>query len=393
MQYVVKDSNGNVVESGAYPESGILLSGVAGFNEKSSGPYTVSVWAGDDDNRSLVNTQKYYYKGKTISAFDYNTTTRLFASYQQDAYTVTNSKGSVTSTISMYPNGVDAATLTYTDSYGIKVSWSSDNPFAANCKVNKIDGNGYWLIETSTLGYEDLTLNLEQLSSNKGPRDWGLAYSTDGANFTYIDSSNVRTVSNDSGDSTETYDNFSLPSACSNQAKLYIKIFINGGESVDGTELADVLKGNTGINKVELCGVEIPATYDIKVSTVALENPTDTTGSISVDGYVIVNGVEYKTQNGCALVTVTEGPVSIVASANENLTFPNTYNFVADDNTAQNLELTLPIVCVDFVADGTINVKDYAMLTRDMSDSDKQLYKPIFAQFMGEQQKSFTYAK
>ena len=80
------------------------------------------------------------------------------------------------------------------------------------------DNNGYWIINTSTKGYSDLTLNLEQISSNKAPRDWGLAYSLDGASYTYIASSNVRAISDDASltGAVETYNNFKLPVECDN---------------------------------------------------------------------------------------------------------------------------------------------------------------------------------
>jgi hypothetical protein len=46
----------------------------------------------------------------------------------------------------------------------------------------------YWQFEVSTVGYENITLSWDQTSSNTGPRDFGLYYSTDGSTFTQFGS-------------------------------------------------------------------------------------------------------------------------------------------------------------------------------------------------------------
>jgi hypothetical protein len=390
MQYIVTDINSNIIGSGAYPASGISITTMDGFNSLTSEPYTISIWAGDDDDKSIVNTHKYYYKGDTVTKFNYNSKTRLFNDYVSDDLTyVSNTSGANSGTLSMYPNASSAAVLSYTDTYGVKVSWSYDNIFAANKKLDKVENNGYWLIETSSQGYTDLTLNLEQLSSNKGPRDWGLAYSLDGANYKYISNSNVRTISNDATTSTvETYNNFALPKECDNQEKLYIKIFINGGEAVDGTELELVDKGNTGINSIELSGVRIPNVYDVTINTVALEDKDATSGSNPVDSTVKINGVEYNTNNGSVTVEMTEG-MSYNVSASVNSTFANSVKIKASANTS----VTIPVVCVDMNSDGVVNAKDYAYIIK-MKDSEKVvLYKSIFEKLVNIKDSTFSYAK
>lgn len=390
MQYIVTDSDSNVILSGSYPAGGIIISAFSGFNPTTAGPYTVTIWAGDADDKSVVNTHQYYYKGETVTKFNYNSTTNLISDYlNADMTAVSNTEGANAGTLSMYPNGTTAAALSYTGTYGVKVSWAADNIFTATKTLNEPAGNGYWLIETSSKGFTDLTLNLEQLSSNKGPRDWGLAYSFDGANYKYVEDSNARAISNDSVASTvETYDNFKLPEECDNQDKLYLMIFINGGESVDGTELELVTKGNTGIDAVELSGIAIPVPVNVTINTVALEELTAATGTVPVDATVTVNGVDYTTENGTVTVPMSDG-VTYTASASVNGTFVNNVSFTASTDAS----VTIPVVSVDMNGDGIINGKDYAYIIKLSDNNKKTLYKTIFQKFVNVKDNAFIYTK
>jgi hypothetical protein len=51
--------------------------------------------------------------------------------------------------------------------------------------TNWLDGD-YYQFSVSTIGFTDLTLSWDQTSSNTGPRDFLLAYSTDGTTFTNL---------------------------------------------------------------------------------------------------------------------------------------------------------------------------------------------------------------
>jgi hypothetical protein len=383
MQYLVTDSENNVIVSGTYPQDGINIAGIDGFNDKSAGMYTVSVWAGDDDDRSIVNTRTYYYKGETVVKFNYSDTKRPLADYLDATQTVaTNTSGANTGALSMYPNGETATMLSYSGSYGVKVSWTADNIFASTKKLNEVDGNGYWLITASTKGYTDLTLNLEQLSSNKGPRDWGIAYSLDGKTYKYLDSSNVRAISNDSSTSTvETYNNLALPAECADKDVVYIKVFINGGESVDGTELELVTKGNTGINAVEISGVPLPQDYDVTITTVAYEDAQKTVvGTTPIDTTIVIDGNEYKTENGSVTVSLTEFKnYSVTASVSG--TFPTTQKVAIHEGATQ---VTIPVVALDMNGDGYVNAKDYAFIKRNVTNAEQKKYlNSIFDNFLG----------
>lgn len=384
MQYVVLDADNNVILSGAYPEEGINISSAPGFNNRVAGDYTVVVVAGDDDDRSLANIRHYYYKGETVTKFNYSETKRPLANYLDETWTVAkNTSGANEGTLSMFPDAENASELSYTGTYGVKVSKPSEAPFATTKKLDAPDGNGYWLIKTSTVGYTDLTLNLEQLSSNKGPRDWGLAYSLDGVNYTYLSNSNARAISNDSSTSTvETYNNYPLPAECNDKEVIYIKVFINGGEAVNGKELELVDSGNTGINNIELSGVAIAKTKDVTITIVALEDMNGTVGTTPVEAEKIkVNGSDYTTENGQIIVPMTEGEsYNITASVTGTFANEITTNYNAGD-------ISIPVIAVDMNSDGVVNAKDYALI-RKAKDSYKQ---NIFQKFVNLKEIDFDY--
>lgn len=390
MQFAVLDSKNNVVMSGTYPELGIQLSSVKGFDKTVSEPYTIIIQAIDDEETSIANAATYYYKGSTVVKFNYSDKYPMANYLAADGLSVSNSDGANSGTLSMYPDAETPASLTYTGTYGVKVEWDAatnvGRPYAATKKLDNPDGNGYWLIETSTLGYTDLTLNLEQLSSNRGPRDWGVAYSTNGRNFTYVENSNVRTVSNDiTNRPIETYGNLPLPSECDNQEKLYIKIFINGGEDVKGDELEFDTKGNTGINGVEINGIALPAYVDF--NTTLLENVNAQTGSINVSNVdIYVNGGLKATtdENGKATVGLTKGePVTVEFKGNGIA--PRTVVITADENTT---EQNIPLMAYDVNNDGYVNAKDYAVITKEQQYSP---YKEFFQNFINVKTNEFTY--
>lgn len=387
IQYAVVDSQGTIVQNGICPATGIQLSTVKGFDPSKQEPYRVLTWVEEDEESSAVNIQTYYYKGATVVKFNYNDSTRPFSKFvSSDFLTVSNTSGENSGTLSMYPNAADKAILSYTGTYGIKVAYSDTNAFTATGKLDNPDGNGYWFIETSTLGFKNLTLTLEQLSSNNGPRDWGIAYSTDGRSYKYVENSNARAISNDASSATvETYSNFALPSECSNQEKLYIKLFINGGESVDGDELRLLTKGNTGINSIDLSGTRIPNT--LTVNTTVLETKTSTTGTYaygSVDVYV--DGVLKGTtdENGLInLALVKNRPYTITFKGNEVVEKTITASITNDEN------INVPLLVFDVNNDGFINAKDYAIINKNEKYSP---YKQFFENFINTNTSEFVYS-
>ncbi|MBR3149509.1 MAG: CotH kinase family protein [Eubacterium sp.] len=388
MYYSVVNGAGEMIASGNYNDAaGIEIQNVPAFNPYDNQGYTVSVWTGSGDDRSEVNTRKYYYKGDTVCEFNYNSSTRALENYLDSTNTIAdNTSGANAGTLSMLPNGVTRATLASDDTYGVKVAWASDNVFTYDGSTPLDTPNGgYWLITTSTLGYSSLSLNLEQLSSNKGPRDWGLAYSTDGTNYTYIANSNVRAISNDASSSTvETYNNFALPTACDNQQTLYLKLFINGGESIDGNELRDMLKGNTGIENITISGIGEAPDVDFTVNTVSYDGLGG--AGYPVDAVITVDGNDYDTDNGSATLQLKTGN-TYSASVSVNGTFANSFSFTVSENGS----VTVPVVAVDMNGDGYINGKDLAYIKKLTNSDKRSAYKNAFSHLVGAEASSFTY--
>lgn len=386
MMYAVVDSNDNIVQSGSYPQGGIQLSTVDGFANGAQEAYTVIISAIEDEDSSVVNRRTYYYKGDTVVKFNYNSSSKLFGDYvSDDLLSVSSTSGANKGTLSMYPNGSDATLLDYTGTYGVKVQWTATNPYVASKNLDNPKNNGYWLIQTSTLGYRNLTLNLEQLSSNKGPRDWGIAYSLDGKSFTYVDNSNVRAISNDaSSDTVETYGNLPLPAVCNNQETLYIKVFINGGESVDGTELELVTKGNTGINAIEINGT--PMTSKVTVKSTVLETPDATTGNIAFEGVdVYIDGVIKGTTNakGEFTIELDNNKTHEITLSGDGIVDRTVTKQISGDGT-----LNIPVLVFDVNDDGYINAKDYAMISKN---SKYNGIKQFFENFINVNTSEFIY--
>lgn len=375
VKFVIFNGNGAIVQEGVAGIDGIKIADSNGFYPYENMPYHVITWVGDaDDEDNIKNIRTFYYKGETVTKFDFTSTKRPIADYTTDYINLSNTSGAKAGTLSMLPNGVDKAPVSYSDTYGVKVSWTEENKFYATKNLDNPKNNGFWLIETSTLGYTDLSISLDQISSNKGPRDWGIAYSTDGEKYTYVENSNARAISNDASlEPVSTYSNLTLPAECSNQEKLYIKVFINGGESVDGAELETVLKGNTGINGIELCGIKTPGDVTFTVNTVA-ENAED----ISIDAKVYVGNKEYDTQNGTVQITTQEGrTLEIKASMNGKTYFTNAVKVNVDETPIY----TLPVFALDPVGDNVFNAKDYAFISRTFDGDAKTKLLEMFNEY------------
>ena len=389
MFYTVTDPSGKIILSGRYNDEGISIPSSKSFRRFEEGGYKVSIRAGDDDDYSLTNIRTYYYKGDAITHFSFDGKTNLLEDYlSPQGDTVSNTSGAVSGTLALYPNSVDKTSFTYGDKYAIKASWLETNKFVATKNLDKPNGNGYYLITTSTKGYQGITLSAEQICSNKAPRDWAVAYSTNGTSYTFVENSNVRALSNDAFDSTvQTYNNFALPDECNDKETLYIKIFINGGESVDSAELADVDKGNAGINNVEINGIPIPGDVDITVNTYLLSAPDKTDLSTPVATTLTVNGETVSQQQSSVVLCLTEGTTYTI-SVSATGTFTREVTLTAQPD----MVLNLGVVALDLNADGVINAKDYSKIIRISADAQEKAYEAAFSNFINVKQNSFEYS-
>ena len=390
MFYTVTDPNGKIILSGRYNSEGISIPSSPSFSKFETGGYKVSIRAGDDDDYSLTNVKTYYYKGDAITHFSFDGKNNLLEDYLSEGNTVvSNTSGANAGSLTFRPNGSSPTTLSYGDKYAIKASWLETNKFVATKNLDNPNGNGCYLIKTSTKGFRSVTLTAEQICSNKAPRDWSVAYSTNGINYTFVENSNARALSNNLFDSTvQTYNNFALPEECSDKETLYVKIFINGGESIDGTELADVTKGNAGINNVELNGIPIPAEVDVAVNTYLLSAPGETDMSTPVECTFKLDGEHVASYQSGVVLSLTEGTkYTLCVSATG--TFPREVTITAEPD----MVLNFGVVALDLNSDGIINAKDYSRILKMPSNSTAKAYEDAFANFINAKQNSFEYSE
>ena len=187
-------------------------------------------------------------------------------------------------TLSMYPNGETAVTPVFDEAYGVKASAAETNTWAFSGNAGDSAGSGYWLVTFSTKGYKHISLSADTTGSSKGPRDFALVYSLDGTNYTYIQNSGIRNT----GELFDTYAGFALPEELSDADTVYLKIFINGGETLEGKEFIETAgSGHTGINNITVMGT----TLDTDDEPVDPPEPVVIKGDVDDNGIVNVSDI------------------------------------------------------------------------------------------------------
>jgi hypothetical protein len=155
------------------------------------------------------------------------------------------------SNIASYPNAI-APAIGIGNASGIHASATTDwTTPAGNGSANSFSSNewaigDYYQFQTSTIGFENITVSWDQTSSSTGPRDFKLSYSTDGSIFSDFASYSVRTNSSPAWSSstptgldTFTYD-LSTINAIENQTSVYFRLVdasmvaANGGTVASG---------------------------------------------------------------------------------------------------------------------------------------------------------------
>lgn len=267
-----------VIENADYSDK-ISLASLAAFDPQLCGTFRLDVWSENGGDKSGVNSATYTYKGDVISEFDIS---------EFGGGTVVNAtRGDAR--LSVYPNGKTAAELTYTGkTKALRASADIDNSWNFDTERKNPDIDGYWLITASTKGYKNIKFSADQCSTGKGPRDFCIMYSVDGANYKKLADSSIHVT--DSASST--YSNIALPSEADNRDKIYIKIKIDGGENVNGDELSVAPdSGNTDINNIEICGIKIGNKVGIDGNPTYLEKgKTYLINSVSDGGeYVVIS--------------------------------------------------------------------------------------------------------
>jgi len=119
----------------------------------------------------------------------------------------------------------------------------------------------YYQFTTSTLGYQSIVLTFDQASSNTGPRDFVVQYSSDGINFTnglqyqvLANASPNPVWSTGGGRLSEYTTTTSIP--VDNAGQLVIRLTNNSTVSANGGTVAS--GGTSRVDNVQISGVLIP---------------------------------------------------------------------------------------------------------------------------------------
>jgi hypothetical protein len=126
-------------------------------------------------------------------------------------------------------------------------AWTSPvgNGSAESLSVNNWAVGDYWQFEVSTVGYQGILFTFDQTSSSTGPRDFRLAYSTDGSSFTGFATYSVLANSSPNAWTSGTYNplhtySFDLSSvtAIDNAPNVYLRLIADSTVSANGGTLA-----------------------------------------------------------------------------------------------------------------------------------------------------------
>lgn len=101
----------------------------------------------------------------------------------------------------------------------------------------------YYQFQTSTLDYENITIQWDQTRSGTGPATFDLEYSLDGVNFlTLVNDYDVPQITWSSGsyNAASTYGPIAVPAAADDQAAIYFRLTAQvAGSSTAGTNRVD----------------------------------------------------------------------------------------------------------------------------------------------------------
>lgn len=122
----------------------------------------------------------------------------------------------------------------------------------------------YYQFSTSTIGYEAITLMWDDTSSNTGPRDFNLFWSTNGSTFTQIGGT-LSVLANgtpnpawnsSTSDPAYTFGPTAGPGALDNQSTVFFRLVMASNVSANGGTVASA--GTNRVDNVIIAGRQIP---------------------------------------------------------------------------------------------------------------------------------------
>lgn len=235
----------------------------------------------------------------------------------------------VAATAAVYPNAIAPAAGTG-NAGGVHTSastaWSTPvgNGSAYSFSSNNWSVGNYYQFSTSTAGFTGISVSWDQTGSATGPRDFKLAYSTDGTTFTdfysySLPSPAVPWSSGSTSLATKFSSDLSSITALDNQANVYFRLIDTSTVSIGG---GTVGTGGTGrVDNFTVSGTGDPAPY--VASTVPANGATD----VAVNSNITINFSEAVNVTGSwfSLSCATSGAHTAVVSGG-----PTTFTLTPD---------------------------------------------------------------
>ncbi len=295
-------------------------------------------------------------------------------------YTATGGRNMNTSFLTASVNAADTAEIKWSGALDL---YNNDGavaqaPIMGTSKTNLLAWGEYPYFETavSTIGYDDIRFSSKLGGTKKAPRDWKLQYSLDGIN--YKDAESTYSIK-DNKTMEQAFSGVLLPDECENTDKLYIRMAVCADTAINGTDtIVGQLNGDAAVNNIKITGVPCTHGCRLTVKAVSKEHPTDTAGTKPIDAVIRINGSECSLTNGRASVWVVRGEVNTVEVSLNGKTFVEKKEIAVSEDT----EITVPIVPLDYVADGIINGKDFVYIRKQLSTEDKSYFETLFPNYM-----------
>ncbi len=141
-------------------------------------------------------------------------------------------------------------------------------PVMAASDKNTWGTTPYFLIKTSTKGYENITMSLIIGGSKKGPRDYKIQYSADNKVFSDVSGA---TLSISENKKMFPY-SFTL-SAAKDKTTLYIRIIASSANTIEGGSFTNaVTSGETAINNIVIKGSPVNSSSSVSPTTAPSKN-------------------------------------------------------------------------------------------------------------------------
>jgi predicted extracellular nuclease len=198
-----------------------------------------------------------------------------------------------------YPNAIAPAVGTGNAAgvhAGAATDWSTPvgNGSADSFSSNTWAVGDYYQFTVSTVGYTDIQVLSDQTSSGTGPRDFKLAYSTDGTNFTDFGSTyavlanaapNPVWNSTTSSSLYTTSRDLSAVTAIDDQANVYFRLIVTSTTSASGGTVAT--GGTSRVDNFTVSGE--PIVVGDNAPTVTGTSPIDGATNVAVNTNITVN--------------------------------------------------------------------------------------------------------